>query len=453
MPKTQTACPACQQPVLIEIQQVFDISDDSLAKQKLLSNSVNFLHCPSCGYQGMVAVPIVYHDQEKELLLTFFPPDLKTPINEQEKQIGPLINRIIDRLPQEKRKAYLLQPQNMLTYQTLIEKVLEADGITKEMIDDQQKKVRLLERLITTSKENRLSIIKEEEAQIDISFFTILSRIVQSTQAQGDENSKNELLELQQQLFENTKIGKELFQQAKETEGAIKSLQDAGKDGLTREKLLELIINTKSETELSTIVSLAHSGLDYMFFQLLTEKIESAKNGVEKQKLTDLREKLLSITEDINNRLKEEFDNSKKELEKILQAENIEEAVMKNINSINDFFVQILEGELSQARKKGDLDRINKLEQVMVVIEKISSPAEDVKFLESMLEAKDEKELDSNIAKNNEKITEEFLGLLNNVIAQSENQSSQSEMVEKLKTIYRKVLKVSMLSKMEKEVH
>jgi hypothetical protein len=31
----------------------------------------------------MLAVPIVYHDPDKELLLTFFPPDLRTPVNEQ----------------------------------------------------------------------------------------------------------------------------------------------------------------------------------------------------------------------------------------------------------------------------------------------------------------------------------------------------------------------------------
>ena len=118
MAKTQTSCPSCRQPVAVDIQQVFDMGQDPLAKQKLLSNTSNFMQCPSCGYQGMLAVPIVYHDPEKELLLTFFPPDLNTPVNEQEKQIGPLINRIMNNLPQEKRKAYLLQPQIMLTYQT-----------------------------------------------------------------------------------------------------------------------------------------------------------------------------------------------------------------------------------------------------------------------------------------------------------------------------------------------
>jgi hypothetical protein len=47
----------------------------------------------------------------------------------------------MNRLPQEQRKAYLLRPQSMFTFQTMIEKILEADGITKQMIEDQQNRL------------------------------------------------------------------------------------------------------------------------------------------------------------------------------------------------------------------------------------------------------------------------------------------------------------------------
>jgi hypothetical protein len=449
MPKTQVNCPSCRQPVVVDVQQVFDVSEDPLAKQKLLSNAVNFLHCPNCGYQGMLGVPLVYHDPENELLLTFFPPDLNTSVNEQEKQIGPMINRIIDRLPQEKRKAYLLQPQSMLTYQTLIEKVLESEGITKEMLEEQQKKVKLLERLLTTAKDDRLSVIKEEESQIDAAFFSILNRIMQSAIPQGDEASKNELVELQQQLYENTEMGKQLLQQRQETENALKSLQEAGKEGLTREKLLDVILSAKTDTEIATIISLTHAGIDYTFYQLLSDKIELAKNEDEKKRLTGIREKLLELTEEINNQLKAEAEKSKAVLEKILQAENIEEATMQNVNIINEFFVSNLEAEISQARKKGDLERINKLEQVMVVIEKLSTPAEEVQLLESLIETKDDAELDQKIEESMDQLTEQFMNLLNNVIAQYESSTENPQLIEKIKLIYRKVLRISMKAKMK----
>ena len=451
MPKTQTSCPACHQPVIVEVQQLFDLAQEPQAKQKLLSNAVNTIHCQACGYQGMVSVPIVYHDPDKELLLSFFPPNLNIPLNEQEKQIGPMINKVIDNLPQEKRKAYLFQPQSMFTYQTMIEKILEADGITKEMLEDQQKKIKLLEKLLTTPKENRLQVIKEDEKQFDIGFFSIFSRIIQSSISQGDESSKQELLDLQQLLFENTEVGKSLLEQTKETEAAIKALREAGKDGLTREKLLDVVSDIKSAIGLTTIVSYARSGMDYAFFQLLSEKIESESDPKEKERLTDLREKLLALTDEIDKRIKEEVDKSKSLLEEILNAPNIEEELMKKIELISEFFIQNLESELSQARKKGDLERLNKLEQVMIVIEKVSAPPEGVKLLESMLTTKSEEEIDVLISENKEQINDEFLGLLNSIIAQTENQPEQKETAEKLKAIFRKVLKFSMKSKLEKQ--
>jgi hypothetical protein len=57
------------------------------------------------------------------------------PVNEQERMIGPLITQVTNRLAPEKRKGYLLRPQSFFTYQSLIERILGADGITPEMIE------------------------------------------------------------------------------------------------------------------------------------------------------------------------------------------------------------------------------------------------------------------------------------------------------------------------------
>ena len=397
----------------------------------------------------MLAVPIIYHDPDKDLLLTFFPPDLNTPINEQEKQMGPLINRIMNEIPQEKRKAYLLQPQSMFTFQTMIEKILEADGITKEMIIDQQKRIDLLDRLIKTPKEKRLAIFEQEKEIIDVNFFSILSRIVESAMAQGDDNSQKPLLELQQDLFENTPVGQELFAQAKETNSAIKSLQEASKDGLTREKLLEILENASSETQLSTTASLARSGLDYGFFQLLSEKIDSTQEKDKKQELTQLREKLLQITQEIDRQFQEQMNEAKQLLEKIVSVEKIEEELEKNFPSINDFFIQVLQAELSAARKDGDLGRIQKLERIMIVIEKASAPAEEIKFFESLLEFKDKDDLDRLISENSTNINQAFLDLMNNIVNQVQKQNNQPELLEKVRTVHKAVLRHSMKKKME----
>ena len=151
MPRTRINCPNCRQPIVADVQQLFDIGEDPSAKAKLLSGAVNFVQCPNCGYQGSLATPIVYHDPQKELLLTFVPPELGLPRDEQERLLGQLINQSVNRLKPEQRKAYLLQPQAHLTMQGLIERILEADGITREMLQSQQQKLAFLQRLLTAS--------------------------------------------------------------------------------------------------------------------------------------------------------------------------------------------------------------------------------------------------------------------------------------------------------------
>lgn len=110
--KAQISCPRCHQPLVAQIEQLFDVSSDPGAKQRLLGGVSNFAVCQNCGFNGPLATPIVYHDADKELLLTYFPAELHLPVNEQEKLIGPLINQATNHLPPEKRKAYLLRPQN-----------------------------------------------------------------------------------------------------------------------------------------------------------------------------------------------------------------------------------------------------------------------------------------------------------------------------------------------------
>jgi hypothetical protein len=443
MPKTQVACPQCRQPNVVEVQQIFDLSQDPLAKQKLLNGAVNVIHCPTCGYSGMLGTPIVYHDPEKELFLTFFPPESGVPLNEQERQLGPMINRVIDALPPEKRKAYILQPQSMFTYQTLIEKILEADGITKEMLEDQQKKLRLIQRLLTVPETELETIIEQEKEQFNLSFFALYSRLMQSAVAQNDGESAKQLEKIQNLLFEKTETGKQLYKSSQETQQAIKALQAAGKDGgLTREKLLDVVLNAKSDTEISTIVSLARNGMDYSFFQLLSQKIDGSANE-EKAKLETLRENLLELTAEVDKRMQAEFNKTKVLLEKIVRSENIEAETEKNLENITELFLQVVEDEIDKARKQADLDRIQKLERVMIVVRKAMEPPQEVKFIEEMLALVDKQaELEKFMDAHQESITPEIIQLLNGIITQAGNSSDES--MQKIQQLYKSVLHYSM---------
>ena len=382
MPRIQTLCPRCHQPIIAEVQQLFDINADPTAKQRLLSRSTNVSKCQACGYEGMMSVPLVYHDPEKELLLTYFPAELGLPVNEQEKQIGPLINQVVNALPAEKRKGYLFRPQTMLTYQTLIDRILEADGITKEMIEAQQKRINLIQKLITTqTAEERSKTILENAELVDGNLFAIFSTLIESASMQGDDKSAQMLSAINKELLEQTEVGRELLAQNQEAQTAIKALQEASKNGLTREHLLEILSEIKSLSALTTVVSLTRNGLDYQFFQSLTERIEK-ETGDLKQKFTDLREKLLKITRDYDLEVNKRITAAEKLLDTILAEANLEEAVKKHIQEIDEFFTQAIHTAFDKANQAGDSARLEKIQKLTSIIEKESAPPPELDLIQ-----------------------------------------------------------------------
>ncbi|MBE0686980.1 MAG: hypothetical protein IH585_13405 [Anaerolineaceae bacterium] len=445
MPKTQISCPRCRTPMTAEIQQLFDLNTDPEAKQKLMSGAANMIQCQACGYQGLYPTPIVYHDPEKEMLLTYFPPELGVSINEQEKMVGPLIKRVVNDLPMEKRKAYLFQAQSMLTYQTMMEKILEADGVTKEMLDEQQKKLQLIQRLLSTvSADSRKEIIKQEEALIDETFFSLLNRLVEATVAQGDKQSAQQLALFQQELLQETKVGQEIQEKMKSSQKAMEDLQEAAKAGLTREKLLDLFIDAPDEIYINTLISMVRTGLDYEFFQILSQKIETASDSEQKTKLSSLRDFLVEVTRQIDAQIQEEKQHARETLNKILAEVNIEVGLEKFGNELNDFFVEAVKEGLQDARKAADLDKISKLGQLNSIIEEASKPPAEIQFVETLLQAPDSESIKTLLNEKPEVINDEFLQLLANLINQTEQQGNQQALVGKLKEIQKVVTRALM---------
>jgi len=451
MPQTRTNCPRCRAPLTADVDQILDLNADPEAKQKLLSGSVNAVNCSSCGYTGMLTVPVVYHDPEKELLLTYFPPELGLPVNEQERLIGPLINQVVNRLPLEKRKAYLLRPQTMLTFQTLLDRVLEADGITREMIERQQQQLNLLRRLLSSPQaEARAEIIRQEEPLIDQSFFALLTNIIQAQVANGEEQVARMLAGLQQELVTQTKVGQELQAQAMEVQAAVRALQEASKDGgLSREKLLEIITAPGSDARLGTLVSYTRSGLDYQFFQLLTDRIEHT-DGDEKQRLTEIRTKIGEMLKQIDEQMKLEMARAGKLLETLLGAADTEAAMQAHVQEIDDFFVEVLQQEIQKARQAGDLERSAKLQKISAVLEKASAPPPEIQFVEELISVETEEERIKILEAHADVINPDFVQMLNQLAAQAESDGQPAEMISRFKAAYQSALRFSMARQFQK---
>ncbi len=445
MAKTRINCPNCRQPIVADIEQLFDVGVEPSAKQSLLSGLTNVAQCPHCGYQGSVATPLVYHDPEKELLLTFFPPEMGLTRDEQERLIGGLINKVVNNLPQEKRKGYLLRPQTMLTFQGMLERILEADGITREMIQAQQTKLNLLQRLLNASEESRIEMARNEDELIDAEFFGMLSRLLETSMASNDRETAQALAELQKSILPETTFGRQLQEQTQEVEAALSSLQEIGQD-LTRDKLLDLVIKAPNDTRVSAFVSLARPVMDYTFFQILSDRIDRAR-GDGRTRLIQLRERLLDLTRQVDQQLEARAAQSRQLLDNILQAEDVSAAAAQYLPAFDDFFIQELNTALEAARGQGDLEKINDLQRVVQVIQEASSAPPEIAFIEELLDAPDETTRQKILEDNQDMITPEFLDTLTGLVARVEGGSQDQELVANLKAVHRQSMRYSMQMK------
>ncbi len=447
MPKTRINCPNCRQPMMADIDQLFDVGQDQTAKQKILAGAFNLAACPNCGYQGMIATPLVYHDPNKDLLLTYFPPELGLPINEQERIIGPLITKITNSLPQEKRKAYLLQPQSMLTLQTMIERILAADGITKEMIQAQQDRMNLLQRLMSASDEVIDEATAKDDTLFDSDFYNLLNRLTEAASVNGDQEFARKLGELQKKLLPKTTFGRQIQEQSKDVEAAIQQIQSAGQS-LTREKLLEMVIKAPNDTQLSVLVSLGRPGMDYEFFTMLSDRIDRAR-GDGRERLIKLRDQLLEMTQAIDRQMQERLSQAKKNISAIAQAKDIKEAMLQNLALVDEFFVQAFNEEMDAARKTGDLEKISKLKQIEEVVEKASAPPPEVALIQELLEVSDsETNLQKKLEEHKTEITPEFMDILSNLLVRTET-GDDIELKSRLNLIFSAALRFSMAANLK----
>jgi len=412
------------------------------AKQRLLTGAFNVVQCSYCGYQGQIATPIMYHDPEKELLLTFMPPEVGLSHNEQERVIGSMINQVTNDLPQDKRKGYLLRPQATLTLQGLVERVLEADGITKEMIQAQQEKFQLIQRLLETTDEKEINeIAQNEDTKIDAEFFILLQRLTGASIQSGDQETARKLEQLREDLLPVTTFGREIQSQTQEMEAAVADLQAAGEE-LDRDTMLDLIIKAPNDTRIRALVSLARPVFDYSFFQILSERIDRAR-GDGRTRLVELRSDLLDLTEEIDRQVAAHVQEQRGLINKILQETDVTEAMQSYLPAVDEYFIRELEQRLEDARKQGDLEQIAKLQEMVEIVEEASAPPPELALIEELLQAPDDQSRLEILDIHQKEITPEFTNALSNIVVQAQS-SEDNELAERALAVNRQVLRFSM---------
>ncbi len=427
-------CPHCSKPTAVHIEQIFDYNVNPSALNVLFDDTINAIHCNNCGFYGKIAVPIVYHDPDKELLLTFVPSELGLPRDDQEKIIGNLIKVIIESLPSEKRKGYLLNPQSFFTYESLIEKLNQTYNIITENNEENKQKLDIIRRVIEAESFEQLDeIIKEENDHIDEQFFIQLSQLIDNISDNDSSQEAVQFLENKyQRLFSNTETGKRLLQGLQEINEVRKLLEEAG-EYITREILLSIVLAlSDSDNKIKYLVSNTRPLMDYTFFQLLTERIAEAKSS-EQKKLIELRSKLLSETEKIDKEIETLRIQAKEHFDKMIQSPDIESVVIENLPLINNFFIERVSYELNEAIQKGDQKKEEKIKKMQAIINKLVVPSKAQLFM-GLINQPDEKTVKDYITNNHIIVDNKFINDLE-TIKNSIAENTSKEMIEHINMV------------------
>jgi hypothetical protein len=256
----------------------------------------------------------------------------------------------------------------------------------------------------------------------------------------GDQASANRLAELQQSLLPITTYGQQVQGQMQEIQAAVADLQAIGKE-LTREKLLDLLLKAPSDTRLGVLVSMARPAMDYSFFQLLSERIDRAR-GDGRERLVEVRTKLLEMTQEIDRQAAERQQEIRKLIEAILQAPDVAEAMKQYLQVVDELFVQEVERSLQEARKQGDLERSAKLNKVIEIIQQATTPPE-VALIEDYLDLADEQARNQFLQAHEKEITPEFMEMLGSITAQVQSEND-AELAQRAMTANRQALRYAM---------
>jgi hypothetical protein len=389
--------------------QVVDVGRDPALKSALLSGRLTNL-----------AAPFIYHDPSKQMAYVLMPMELNLRDTDQQRIIGQLTQAIMRGLPENAPRAYLLQPKMFFTFQSLIEAILEQDGISPEMLRQQQEKVDLLREMARMGDEAGLRAkARESDAKIDAAFFDVLSASIEANLNAGREQSAQALAGLQRVLLEETTYGKRVGERMATLEAFQKSP--------TRETLLEQLIAAPDMESKEMLVAMGRQLLDYAFFQQLTQKLETADEAG-KDKLTALRKDVQEMRDKVDAASRAYMEEKAGLIQAIASSKDPLQTAREREAEIDDAFFAVLQANAQEAQRRGDEQSLKALSAINEIGMQIMAERQppEVQMVNALLSAEYPEETGKMLEELKDVADDRLLG----VMAQFADQLSQQDRTE-----------------------
>lgn len=392
-------CVNCGQPVEVPVRSVIDAQQDPEGKALLLSGQLNTAQCPHCGAVNNVGAPILYHDAAKELLVAHVP--MQVGLRQQqgqseEKIVGDLMNELTRSLPKEQFRAYMFNPTRSLTLQGMVDQILEADGITREMMDEQRARVDLVQTLLTAQSPEHLSqLIQEHDEQLDLKFFQTLSAMAQRLMQDGRQDVVQHMAVIQEALLQESTYGQQLAQQQKDQAEVVHEvaaeLQEHA-DHLTRDHLIDFVLKYQDDDQrLQALVGLARGAFDDEFFALFDQRVRQAP-AADRDQLQAVRERLQELAAALNEQMEVGVQQAASLLNALLNSPDPQAVIQANLEAIDDVFMQVLVANLQEAERQGDHEAHQRLAQIYQLVVSIlqNNMSPELRFVNDLMGAEDD---------------------------------------------------------------
>jgi hypothetical protein len=319
----------------------------------------------------------------------------------------------------------------------MVEAVLEADGITPEMLNAQREKAALLERLLRSpDPEVREIVVQQNDSLIDYEFFQLLSVNLQMAQAQAQDQAVQQLALLQQQLLQWTTTGKEIAARQQ-------AIQELGTE-ISREGLLdklEAAAMADDQTKIETMVAVARPLVDYGFYQQLAGHIEQAEQSGDLDrtaKLKALRETILEVTDAIDAEMEKAGEEAAALLQEIVDSDDLEQAVLENLALIDEVFMSVLASNIEAAERAGraaDVQRLQEVGNILMKVIQESQPAV-IQFINQLLTVDYPEGTQALLEQNEELLDPELLQVMD-MIHQDLLENEREELAQRLSDVRR----------------
>lgn len=347
--QVQIKCPNCGTPYRAQLFSLIDVGQQPEIKTPFLLGQLNIAVCPNCNTALPLATDTVYHDGEKKLLLVYSPQGQGSRPEDQERFVGELTNFLMRSLPPEQPKGYLLAPRRFMSMQSLVDAILDADGISREQFESQIAKVNLVYMLASSleSDEQFAALVSQYRDEIDEDLFALLAAYIDTSSRAGQPESSSVLVALRERLLE-----------------ALDSLPEPTLDDDAMAGLLDLL-HAASDAELPQLLAEQRGEIDYAFFERWTERIDAALaagDAAEAAALTVRRQQILEAVEQMDREAQQLFEQASALLRQAYEAPDARPVLEANHEGINEAFFLVVEAGIGSAERAGDSALVARLE-------------------------------------------------------------------------------------------